>query len=66
MDELIRELPSNNMQSDDLAQFIKKRYVRYKQARFMSKNLQQAIMNRSRLLNKYRKEKTEATKSAYK
>ena len=32
----------------------------------MSKNLQKAIMNRSRLLNRYRKEKTEAIRSAYK
>ena len=32
----------------------------------MNKILQKAIMNRSRLLNRYRKEKTEATRSAYK
>ena len=32
----------------------------------MNKNLKKAIMNRSRLLNRYRKEKTEATRSAYK
>ena len=30
----------------------------------MNKNLQKAIMNRSRLLNRYRKEKTEATRSS--
>ena len=30
----------------------------------MSKKLQKAIMNRSRILNRYRKEKTEATRSA--
>ena len=76
-DELIREVSSNNMQSDDLAQFtniskmilekkapLKERYVRYNQVKFMNKNLQKAIMNRSRLLNK--KEKTEPTRSAYK
>ena len=76
-DELIRELSSNNIQSDDLAQFtniskmilekkapLKERYVRYNQVKFMNKNLQKAIMNRSRLLNK--KEKTEPTRSAYK
>ena len=76
-DELIRELSSNNMQSDDLAQFtniskmilekkapLKERYVRYNQVKFMNKNLQKAIMNRSKLLNK--KEKTEPTRSAYK
>ena len=32
----------------------------------MNKILQKEIMNRSRLLNRYRKEKTEATRSAYK
>ena len=77
-DELIRELSSNNMHSDDLARFtniskrilekkapLKERYVRYNQAKFMNKNLQKAIMNRSRLLNRYRKEKTEAARSAY-
>ena len=32
----------------------------------MNKILQKAIMNRSRLLNRYRYEKTEATRSAYK
>ena len=66
--ELIRELSSNNMQSDDLARFtniskmilekkapLKERYVRYNQAKVMNKKLQKAIMNRSRLLN--RKEK---------
>ena len=77
--ELIKELPSNNMQSDDLARFtniskmilekkapLKESYVRYNQAKFMNKILQKAIMNRSRLLSRYRKEKTEATRSAYK
>ena len=73
------ELSSYNMQSDDFARFtgiskmilekkvpFKKRYVRYNQAKFMNKNLQNAIMNRSRLLNRYRKEKAEATRPAYK
>ena len=44
----------------------KESYVRYNQAKFMSKILQKTIMNCSRLLNRYRKEKTEATRSAYK
>ena len=44
----------------------KKRYVRYNQGKFMNKILLKAIMNRSRLLNRYRMEKTEATRSAYK
>ena len=63
--ELTRELFSNNIQSDDLARFTnvskkaasKERHVRYNQAKFMNKILQKAIMNRSRLLNRYRKEK---------
>ena len=67
------------MQSDELARFTniskmilekevpsKERYVRYKQAKFMNKNLQKAIMNRSSLLNRYREEETEVTRSAYK
>ena len=63
------------MQSDDLAQFtndirkkarLKKRYARCNQAKFMNKNLREAIMNRSRLLNRYGKEKTEANRSTYK
>ena len=45
---------------------IKEKHVRYNQAMFMNKPLQKAIMNRSRLLNKYRKKKTEETKLAYK
>ena len=56
-DELIRELSSNNIQSDDLTRFtniskmilekkapLKERYVRYNQAKFMNKNLQKAIV----------------------
>ena len=59
-DELIRELSSNNMQSEDLARFTKifkiileknapltERYVRYNQAKIMNKNLQKTVMNRS-------------------
>ena len=70
-DELIRELFSNNMQSDDLARFtniskmmlekktpLKERYVRYNQAKFINKNLQKAIMNCSRLLNRKGKNRT--------
>ena len=74
-DEFIRELSSNNIQPDDLTRFTnisktilenkalsKERYVRHNQVKFMNKILQKAIMNPSRLLNRYRKEKTEATK----
>ena len=65
------------MQSDDLTRFtniskitlekktpLKERYVRCNQAKFMNKNLQKAIMNCFKLLDRYRKEKTEATGSA--
>ena len=57
-DDLIRELFSNKMQSDNLARVtniskmilekkepLNKSYVRYNQAKFMNKNLQKAIMN---------------------
>ena len=69
---IIRGLSSNNIHSDSLAQFtniakmilekkasLKKWYARYNQAiiNFMNKNLQKAIMSRSRLLNRYKKEK---------
>ena len=58
------------MQSDDLSRFtniskiiivktapLKERYVRYTLAKFMNKNFAKAIMNRSMLLNRYRKER---------
>ena len=57
------------MQSYDLARFTniskiilqqktpsKERYIRYKQAKFMNKNLQKGIMNCSRLLNDIERE----------
>ena len=66
-------LSSNSIQSDDLAQIkiifkiilekkepLKERHTRYNQAKFMNKNVQKAIMNRSRFLIRYRKEKTES------
>ena len=61
------------MLSDDISRMtwekiapLQETYVRYNQAKLMTKNLQKAIMNRSMLLNRYRKEKTEATRCAYK
>ena len=39
---------------------LKERYVRHNQANFMDKILQKTIMNRSRLLNRYRKLKTKS------
>ena len=75
MDELFKELPCNNMQSDDLARFtnISKMILEKKgtlkescvQVKFMNENLQKATMIRSRLLNKYRKEKTEPAYKRY-
>ena len=44
---------------------LKERYARYNQAKFIKKNLQKTIMHLSRLLNRCRKEKTEATGSAF-
>ena len=35
---------------------LKKSYVRYNPAKFMNKNLRKAVMNRSKLLDRYRKE----------
>ena len=43
-------------------------YVSYNQAKFMNKKLRKAIMNRSKLLNRYRNNKidiTKVTRSAY-
>ena len=70
-DELIWELSSNNIQADDLTRFTniskmilekmepsKERYVRYNQAKFMNKILQKTIMNCSRLLHRYRKNRS--------
>ena len=68
---MIRELSSNNIQSDDLDLLekkatLKERYVKHNQDKFINKILQKTIMNRSRLLNRYRKGKTGATRSACK
>ena len=41
---------------------LKETYVRYNQAKFMNKNLRKAIMNRSKLLNRYRNNKIDITK----
>ena len=65
------------MQSHNLAQFtnifkiilekkalLKESYDRYNSAEFKNKILQKAILNHSRLLNRYRREKAEASRSA--
>ena len=77
-DEFVKELYFNNMSIDQpkslkvIALNIlnkhapqKKRYVRNNQAAFMNKEIRKAIMTRSRLLNKSRKEGNEANKIAY-
>ena len=70
-EELIKELFSNNVQSDDLAQFTniskiileKKRQLWKKgvpditKVNLWKKKLQKAVISRSRLLNRYRKKK---------
>jgi hypothetical protein len=43
----------------------KQRYVRSNQSKFMDKELNKAVMKRSRLRNKFIKEKTQASKEAY-
>ena len=45
---------------------LEERYDRYNPVKFMNKNLQKAILNCSRMLNRYRREKIEASRSAYK
>ena len=45
---------------------IKKRYIRENQGPFMNKALQKAVMTRSRLRNKFLKNKTQSNESAYK
>ena len=45
---------------------IKKRYIRANQGPFMNKALQKAVMTRSRLRNKFLKNKTQSNESAYK
>ena len=44
---------------------IKKKYARGNQMPFMTKNLSKEIMTRSRLRNKYLKNKTEETRPLY-
>ena len=44
---------------------MKKKYLRTNQGEFMTKELNKAIMTRSRLCNKYLKEKSADSKIAY-
>ena len=65
---LLKELSSSNLKKDEFDKFkylvfkvlevhapVKEKYIRYNQGPFMTNNLRKAIMNRSRLLNKFRK-----------
>ena len=45
---------------------VKEKYIRYNQGPFMTTDLRKAIMNRSRLLNKFKKDNSEQNKWAYK
>ena len=45
---------------------LKKKYLRANHSRFVSKELNKAIMQRSRLRNAYLKDKTKAVRIAYK
>ena len=76
-DELLRELSCNNSGHNfELFQTlaletlnkhapVKEKHVRNNQAPFISKEIRKAIMTCTRLLNKFRKEKTRESKDAY-
>ena len=49
-----------------LNKFAQKKYLRANHSRFVNKELDEAIMQRSRLRNKYFKDKTRAARIAYK
>ena len=76
---LLKELSLSNLKKDEFSKFkylvfkvlethapVKEKYIRYNQGPFMTNDLRKAIMNRSRLLNKFRNENTEQNKWAYK
>ena len=65
---LLKELSSSNLKKDEFDEFkylvfkvleahtlVKEKYIRYNQGPFMTNDLRKAIMNGSRLLNKFRK-----------
>ena len=59
----MKELSSSNLKKDE---FDKEKYIRYNRGSFITNDLRKAIMNRSRLLNKFRKKNTDQNKWAYK
>ena len=77
--DLLKELLSKNVQTKHLVSFkataqyifdrhapLKEKHVRCNQAAFVNKNLRKASMTRSRLLNKFRQERTIPSHVAYK
>ena len=77
--DLLKELSSINLKNDEFDKFkylvfkgleahapVKEKYIRYNQGPFMTNDLRKAIMNRSRLLNKFKKDNSEQNKWAYK
>lgn len=77
-DELVKELSNKNILAEQFEMFkgiilkvldkhapLKKKYIRSNQAAFMNKDLNKAIMNRTRLLNRFRKVKSELNRRAY-
>ena len=77
--DLLNELPSKNVQTKHLDSFkttaqyifdrnapLKEKYVRCNKATFLNKNVRKAIMTRSRLLNKFRQDRTISSHVAYK
>ena len=77
--DLLKELSSINLKNDEFDEFkylvfkvleahapVKEKYIRYNQGPFMTNDLRKAIMNRSRLFNKFKKDNSEQNKWAYK
>ena len=75
----MNELSSINLKKDEFDKFkylvfkvleahapVKEKYIRYNQGPFMTNDLRKAIMNRSRLLNKFKKDNSAQNKWAYK
>ena len=72
---LLKEFSLSNLKKDEFDKFkylvfkvlethapVKEKYIRYNQRPFMTNDLRKAIINRSRLLNKFRNENTEQNK----
>ena len=77
--DLLKEVSSINLKNDEFDKFkylvfkvleahapVKEKYIRYNQGSFMTNDLRKAIMNRSRLLNKFKKDNSEQNKWGYK